>query len=367
MRKILILPIFAVFALISQVWGAYTSCASALGETYYCQWPTGCYELNKGPTDADNCNTVYSECRDHGYLYTDVTLADRGDNKTCKNSGTWAGVGNNPNFNGGTPIWCQWDSGCQPIKNEAGLETCKADGSVYKNVTNEGAGNKCNGTWTGDGKDPNFNGGVPIWCQWYSPTSCHPITQDSILTKCKAYGSVYKEVTSSNVGDGKTCNGTWTGEGRDPNPPNPPSSSSVAATTPSSSSEAAAPTQSSSSEATTPSSPSTQSSSSVIAGTSSSSSGAGTTSSSSGETDPIISHNNAPVIGLNVVNFARSLRIASDKNATISLFDINGKQVLSQRVLSGTTTISLEKQKVGVYYAIAKSGSQKQIVKIVLK
>jgi len=68
-----------------------------------------------------------------------------------------------------------------------------------------------------------------------------------------------------------------------------------------------------------------------------------------------------------VVNFARNLRIASDKNATIYLFDINGKQVLSQKVLKGTTTISLGKQKVGVYYAVAKSDSQKQIVKIVLK
>jgi len=109
------------------------------------------------------------------------------------------------------------------------------------------------------------------------------------------------------------------------------------------------------------------SSSSVVAGGSSSSGASDGTSSSSEYPEPIISHNGAPVVGLNVVNFARSLRIASDKNATISLFDINGKLVLSQKVLSGTTTISLANQKVGVYYAVAKSSSQKQIVKIVLK
>jgi len=119
------------------------------------------------------------------------------------------------------------------------------------------------------------------------------------------------------------------------------------------------------------------SSSSVADGGSSSSNGTAGTSSSSGadaggssssvDDTPIISHNSAPVVGLNMVNFARSLRIASDKNATLSLFDINGKLVLSQKVLSGTSTISLANQKVGVYYAVAKSSSHKQIIKIVLK
>ena len=108
------------------------------------------------------------------------------------------------------------------------------------------------------------------------------------------------------------------------------------------------------------------SSTGAAGGSSSSGTDAGTSSSSVDDT-PIISHNGAPVVGLNVVNFARSLRIASDKNATISLFDINGKLVLSQKVLSGTTTISLANQKSGVYYAVAKSSSQKQIVKIVFK
>jgi len=136
-----------------------------------------------------------------------------------------------------------------------------------------------------------------------------------------------------------------------------PSSSSVAA---SGSSSSEATTTSSSSVAGTTSSSSTTT-------TTSSSSGTDTSSSSSEDPDHIISHNNAPVVGLNIVHFARSLQIASGKDATVSLFDISGKQVLNQRVLSGVTTISLEKQKMGVYYAVAKSGAQKQIVKIVLK
>jgi len=140
----------------------------------------------------------------------------------------------------------------------------------------------------------------------------------------------------------------------------------IGGTLPSSSSVAATPSSSSVTGASSSSGGAGTSSSSGGAGASSSSGGAGT-SSSSEDPEPIISHSNAPVIGLNVAHFARSLRVASGEDATVSLFDIRGKQILSQRVLSGTTTISLEKQKQGVYYAVAKSGSQKQIVKIVLK
>jgi hypothetical protein len=131
------------------------------------------------------------------------------------------------------------------------------------------------------------------------------------------------------------------------------------------SSSSAAP--SSSSVAASSSSGGASSSSSSSGTTNSSSSGTGTSSSSSDDPEPIISYNNTPVLGLNVVHFAHSLQIASGKDATVALFDISGKQVLSQKVLSGTTTINLGNQKQGVYYAVAKSGSQKQIVKIVLK
>jgi len=111
-----------------------------------------------------------------------------------------------------------------------------------------------------------------------------------------------------------------------------------------------------------PSSSSTATSSSSGAGSSSS----GNSSSSQGS-EPIISYNKAPVTGLNVTHFGRNLQIASGKDANVALFDMRGKQVLSQKVLSGTTTISLQKQRQGIYYAVVKSESQKQTVKVVLK
>jgi len=147
------------------------------------------------------------------------------------------------------------------------------------------------------------------------------------------------------------------------------SSSSTPASTTSSSSVASGTSSSSIATGGSSSSVTTggSSSSGAAGGSSSSVAGSDNSSSSEGGTDAIISHNNAPVFGLSVTGLARGLQIASDKNATVSLFNIKGKLVLSQKVQSGTTTISLANQKVGVYYAVAKSGSQKQIVKIVLR
>jgi len=101
-------------------------------------------------------------------------------------------------------------------------------------------------------------------------------------------------------------------------------------------------------------------------GSSSSRASSGNSSSSRGN-QTVISYKEVSITGLNVTHFARSLQIASGKDATVSLFDMHGKQVLSQKVFSGITTISLEEQRQGVYYAVTQSGSQKQTVKIVLK
>jgi len=88
-------------------------------------------------------------------------------------------------------------------------------------------------------------------------------------------------------------------------------------------------------------------------------------SSSSGGT-PILS-NGVTITGLNVAHFARNLHIASGKDATVSLFDMHGKQVFSKKVLAGESVVSLENQRQGVYYAVVRSGSLKQTVKVVLK
>ena len=352
MKKILMLQVFAVIALVSQAWGAYSVCTDSYAG--YCRWdltasPSDCGKIGIDPAASwskKTCKEAYENCEKNGYLYSDTACA------------TWSGIGNNPDFNDGVPIWCQWASGCQPIKTQTDLTKCKKDGSVYKEVDpiDVGDNQKCksSGIWTGEGKDPNA---IILGCCNWEGAGCFQVTLATEWAHCAAQYR-YETCPGDEVG---TCVGS---------PIPVPSSSSIVTTPPSSSSSTPAATPSSSS-------------SNVVAGTSSSSSttttqssssGAGTTSSSgtggsssSDDGTPIISHNSAPVVGLNVVNFARSLRIASDKNATISLFDINGKYVLSQNVLSGTTTISLGKQKVGVYYAVVKSSSQKQIVKIVLK
>jgi len=162
------------------------------------------------------------------------------------------------------------------------------------------------------------------------------------------------------------------------------SSSSVASSSSKASSSSTAVSSSSSATSTVSSSSAVSSSSSASGGSSSSSvgssssSGSGSSSSLSSSSDdnsssssdgsePIISYNKAPVIGLSVVHFGRSLQIASGKDATVALFDMRGKQIFSQKVLSGTTTISLQKQRQGIYYAVVKSESRKQIVKVVLK
>jgi len=316
MKKGVLLPLFAVMALVSQAWGAYASCATDLGNTYYCQWPTGCYEINKGATDSNNCQTEFDGCKANGYLYTGVT--NPGDDEKC--NGTWAGVGNDPTFNGGVAIWCKWATSCQPIKTDSILTICKTNGSVFSGVPagGVGEGKTCTGgTWTGEGKNPNAT--QLGCCDWENKNQCSPIMSDADSATIK--------VANCQTGS----NRFWSGSVTCNYPTCPTTPPTYPSTTPSSSS-------------------------------------GGSPSSSSNGTDPIIiSHNNAPVTGLNVVHFAHSLQIASGKDATVALFDMHGKKVLSQRVLSGTTTISLQKQRQGVYYAVVKSGSQKQTVKIVLK
>jgi len=328
MKRISLL-LLTVMALASHAWGAWASCASELGNTYYCQWPTGCYEINKGADDTGNCQTAFNGCKEDGYLYTGVTNA--GDNATC--NGSWAEQGNDPSFNGGVKIWCKWATGCQPLKNQIEKDGCVKDGSVFKDVPTSGIGDGktcAGGTWTEEGKDPNAT--VLGCCKWSTETKCYPIFSGiDPIDGNEGTTKVASCQTGSNI--------FWNGSGACPE---------------------SCPT-------TTPTYPASSSSIAASSSSGGSSSSSGTSSSSSDGSTPIISYNKAPVVGLNVVSFARNLQIASGKDATVSLFDMRGKQVFSQKVLSGTTTISLEKQKQGVYYAVVRSGSQKQTVKVILK
>ncbi|MDR3001746.1 MAG: T9SS type A sorting domain-containing protein [Fibromonadaceae bacterium] len=70
---------------------------------------------------------------------------------------------------------------------------------------------------------------------------------------------------------------------------------------------------------------------------------------------------------LNVLVQTGSLHISSVREATVQLFDVSGKQMLSEKVPSGYSVVNLKGQKVGVYFAVITSGSHKQTVKVTLK
>jgi len=231
----------------------------------------------------------------------------------------------------GATDMCLWDAAgaCWPLADADAVTNCKTNGWLFDGGT-QGEDTFCaGGTFTGQGKtNTPPTSAVPAigCCHWDSQPAghCFNIYEAADATNCGSGANTYWA--------GSACpakNGDWydcpTGA-----PTYAPSSASAGS----------------------PSSAST---------------GGSTQSSSSTGNTPIISHNSAPVVGLNVVSFARSLKIASGKDATVSLFDMNGRQVFGQKVFSGTTTISLEAQKQGVYYAVVKSESHKQTVKVVLK
>jgi len=298
MKRFLLLPILAIGLMVSQSWGAWTSCANDLGGiAYFCEWPTGCYEINKGETDSNNCLTEFDGCKTNGYLYTGVTATGAGV-KCSSAGGTWAGVGNNPNFNGGVAIWCQWATGCEAIKTEEDFDNCKINGSVYKNVAaaDVGATKKCgnSGTWTGEGKDPNA---VIIGCCNWEGNGCFQVTSETEWADCAA-GYRYATCPGDEAG---TCVGSPIGGGGEP-PVNP---------------------------------------------------------------DPITISGRS--VGLTIVPNGNVLHIISDKAATVELFSMTGAKVFSSKVAAGNSSLSLGNQKTGVYYAVVKSGSQKQTVKVILK
>jgi len=349
MKKNLFLPFLTVAALVSQAWAdTWTACPAP--NNGYCKWNntnTGCSQISSctgGATDSDcakndkPCADMYKNCLDNSpsnSVYSDAACT------TVKEEGSIKACGD----------WCDWGTGgCYEIKtnptganNSATTTTCDEAKAACDKDGVRWSGASCTGTQLG---------GVRCnkWCKW--PTGCTEIKPDptgttptttceQAIANCSTNGKLFDTQAA--------CNSST------------PSSSSGGGNSSSSGGG-----NSSSSGGGNSSSDGGGSSSSSGGGNSSSDGGG--SSSSSGGTEPIIiSHNNAPVSGLNVTHFARSLQIASGKDATVALFDMRGKKVLSQSVLSGTTTISLQKQRQGIYYAVVKSGSQKKTVKVVLK
>jgi len=319
MKRVLLLPILAMGLMVSQALAASAECTGGNKTiNYLCAWnanaptpslTTNCWKLDADPDESETCASRAGDCGDglRQISATDLaTLTQSSTGYDCTNS-KFSTVSGTPSFDG--------------LEN-VGEGECKNGGT--KQVF-------CQQTWGCMALDTRYSSigeGASATC---SPTGTR-CTCSQLISNCpagKLYTDVNKGASDFNNGTNKQCtdySGVAVGGG------STPSSSSTGGNQPNSSSGGNQPS-----------------------------------SSSGGNNTPIISHNSAPVVGLNVVSFARSLKVASGKDATVSLFDIHGKQVFGQKVFSGTTIISLEGQKQGVYYAVVKSGAQKQTVKVVLK
>jgi len=355
MKKFLSLPFLAVMALASQAWAADCMIGTSYAACEYSD--PACYSMSPENSNSVTgvctkpnctCDQLIAACKKDGALYSFATKPTMWETTPWGGGKTCSGNGGKLEYSAGCSKWCKWATGCTEIKIdsefatcEAAIANCEANAPSYSDAA-------CN-TWVG-GRDPNRT--ALGCCKWSTGTNCYTIWSDET--------NAQTNVTNCKSGSNQFWNGQClsSGNGCPSTAPIYPASSASASGTSSSS------VGSSASSSSVGGSSSGGSSSSV---TGSSSSGVGGSSSSGESTDPIISYNKAPVVGLSVVHYARSLQIASGKEAIVALFDMQGKQVFSQKVLSGTTTISLEKQRQGIYYAVVSSGSQKQTVKVVLK
>jgi hypothetical protein len=227
MKKTILLVAAMLLAFAQGAWAAdYDPCPSPYDG--FCYWPgDGCYQINTGTPDTPSrCPTEHEGCVKDGYLYKEVKYPTGkwGEGSTCKElGGVWAEVGNDPNFNGGVFIWCKWATSCQSVKTDEEKANCIKNGSVFKTVPSTGIGNgtTCQGgTWTEEGRDPNA---VMIGCCDWDNKGCFAVYETTEWNKCK---SAERYTTCPNDEAG-TCRAAdkW------------PSSSSIAVSSSSSSSE----------------------------------------------------------------------------------------------------------------------------------
>ncbi|MDR2581793.1 MAG: T9SS type A sorting domain-containing protein, partial [Fibromonadaceae bacterium] len=73
------------------------------------------------------------------------------------------------------------------------------------------------------------------------------------------------------------------------------------------------------------------------------------------------------ITGLTVAPSARSLQISSAKESRVQLFNMRGERIFSSNVPAGHSNLSLVNQKEGVYYAVVQSGSERQVVRVVVR
>jgi hypothetical protein len=305
MKKVFLVPLFAVGFLASSA-GAVVCTSSGGGS--FCQFGTGCFEMSDEYSDGVDCKA--------------------------------------PNCS------------CAKV-----IENCELYGSVFKGVTGLTEANgwgkdlKCanqGGTWTNEGKNPNRtalgccnwdDGTNECWTIWSGEDSDGEDGETKVAT-CKGGNNQFWNgqcsnepscPTSTPVYDGKNPqDGFCCWEGNDSNNGNgycgPIDGNEITVSS------------------------CTNDYGSVVQ----SCSGCRT------QGTPILSGTSS-VAGLTVLAQSGSLHISALKEATVALFDMTGKQVFSEKVPAGYSTLSLKNQKQGVYFAVVSSGSSKQTVRVVLK
>jgi hypothetical protein len=278
----------------------------------------------------------------------------------------------------GSPAYCQWSSGCFTINNDYApnvgtpcntlIAACEADGSVYTGVTpsalneNNGYGEnvKCKengGTWR-SGKPEIV--GTAYHCL-YSTGMCWP-EQDTDAC-IAANGSVFSNVPPSGEGEGGCAGGTWTGDGKNPNvapegycyygpcvflPSNDPNYQYACA------------------DGGCFESSQTDCQWGTFYATKSQCPADSRTPSEGGGNVPTQKFQPG-IAGLIVVPHGRALHISSPRDASVTLYDLNGNRVFGGKVRAGNSVFSLTSQAPGVYYAVVQSGSLTQTANVVLK
>ena len=304
MKRVLILPLFAIVTLVSQAVAAetWTDCTGT--NSGYCKWGDNCYAVNTctgGDSGSDcakqgtDCAKVYQNCLKNSSSHTVWS------NNTCTTVKEKGGI----EECGG---YCKWAT-CEAIKTDpdgeygtatttctAAIKNCDDNASRYSDAA-------C--TNLVGGRDPNRT--ALGCCKWDTGTACYTIWSDETGAQGKVsdcQGGNNQFWSGACPGGNGTCPST--------NPSNPGSSSS------------------------------------------------------SGNT-PIINNHVIQGLTLEVAPFGRSLHISSAREATVSLYDMSGAKVYSGKVRAGNSVFGLEKVPSGSYYAIVQSGSDSKKVSVMLK
>ncbi|MDR2554808.1 MAG: T9SS type A sorting domain-containing protein [Fibromonadaceae bacterium] len=322
MKRVLLLPILAMGLMVSQAWGA--ACSYNGKSIVGCEYPSGCFELTEEytnvPQDGTKCrgsqnttisNTTLCKCNDDiipackqdGKLYSFTSRPSIWTAAPWGENVTCSGNGGTLEYSDGCNKWCQYDTGCNEIKPDP-------DG-IYGDPTTTCAQAEANcpadktfTTSTCSGSNPNPPNPPPGGDQFCNYGPCE-------LNPANQYGCLSGGcyALSSTGCEGGTIVSSCPVCNLPPG--NRPAGSNCGGDTPI-----------------------------IVSGRS---------------------------VGLTIVPNGNILHIISDRNATVELFSMTGAKVFSSKVAAGNSSISLEKQRQGVYYAVVKSGSQKQTVKVVLK